>query len=330
MPKLPLISIIVPVFNVEPYLRRCVSSILNQTYKNLEIFLVDDGSPDNCPQICDEYAKIDFRIKVIHKENGGLSDARNVGIISSKGEYLSFVDSDDFISPEFIECLYSSVVENAVKLAVCQIDNFSDSMTRNKQKKHCDCLLISKESALKYYTALNFDDSSPFISACTKLYHRSLFDEVKFPVGKIYEDGLISYKIIDLADNIAFLKNPLYHYYVRGNGIMGQRETHNFMDVLTPYYEAICYFKADGRNDLAGLFYPPLLMREIYRYWIAKVVKKNEELARDILMVYRKDLATFKKSSGQRLMKLLYSLCSTCPYLYTLYRKITPGLVGGR
>ena len=257
MPNSPLISIIVPIYNVEPYLRRCVNSILNQTYKNLEIILVDDGSPDNCPQICDEYAKNDFRIKVIHKKNGGLSDARNVGIKSSKGEYLSFVDSDDCISPEFIECLYSSIVGNAVKLAVCQINNFSDSTARHEQKKKYDCLLISKESALKYYTALNFDHSAPFIAAWTKLYHRSLFDEIEFPVGKIYEDGLISYKIIDIAENIAFLKNPLYHYYVRENGIMGQRINHNFMDVLAPYYEAINYFKTEGRNDLACLFYPP-------------------------------------------------------------------------
>ena len=110
--KKELITIVIPVYKVEKYIDRCIKSVINQTYKNLEIILVDDGSPDNCPKICDEYAEKDKRIKVIHKKNGGLSDARNVGIEAAKGKYISFIDSDDWIEKDFIECLYKSIKKN--------------------------------------------------------------------------------------------------------------------------------------------------------------------------------------------------------------------------
>ena len=113
-----LISVVVPIYNVENYIKKCVDSILSQTYKNLEIILVDDGSPDNCPQICDEYAQKDNRIKVIHKENGGLSDARNAGIDISKGKFITFIDSDDYIEKDYVEVLYNSIKENASDMAI--------------------------------------------------------------------------------------------------------------------------------------------------------------------------------------------------------------------
>lgn len=117
-----LISVIVPVYNVEKYSERCIESIINQTYKNLEIILVDDGSPDTCPMICDEYAKKDDRIVVIHKENGGLSDARNAGIEIAKGEYFAFIDSDDYISEEFLSKLYMSLKSNSAFMSICNFD----------------------------------------------------------------------------------------------------------------------------------------------------------------------------------------------------------------
>ena len=120
----PLISVIVPIYNVEKYLDRCVGSIINQTYKNLEIILVDDGSPDNCPQMCDDYAKKDSRIKVVHKENGGLSDARNAGMKVATGEYVSFIDSDDYISLDFYETLLETIVDNDSDIVECSVVKF--------------------------------------------------------------------------------------------------------------------------------------------------------------------------------------------------------------
>ena len=122
-----LISVIVPIYNVEKYLERCVESIINQTYKNLEIILVDDGSPDNCPQMCDDYAKKDSRIKVVHKKNGGLSDARNAGMKVATGEYVSFIDSDDYISLDFYETLLETIVDNDSDIVECSVVKFYEN-----------------------------------------------------------------------------------------------------------------------------------------------------------------------------------------------------------
>ena len=122
-----LLSVIVPIYNVEDYLNRCVDSIINQTYKNLEIILVDDGSPDNCPQMCDDYAKKDSRIRVVHKENGGLSDARNAGMKVATGEYVSFIDSDDYISLDFYETLFQTMVDNDSDIVECSVVKFYEN-----------------------------------------------------------------------------------------------------------------------------------------------------------------------------------------------------------
>ena len=122
-----LISVIVPIYNVEKYLDRCVESIINQTYKNLEIILVDDGSPDNCTQMCDDYAKKDSRIRVVHKENGGLSDARNAGMEVATGEYVSFIDSDDYISLDFYETLFQTMIDNDSDIVECSVVKFYEN-----------------------------------------------------------------------------------------------------------------------------------------------------------------------------------------------------------
>ena len=137
---MPLISVIVPIYNVEKYLDRCVDSIINQTYKNLEIILVDDGSPDNCPQMCDDYAKKDSRIKVVHKENGGLSDARNVGMEVATGEYVSFIDSDDYISLDFYETLLETIVDNDSDIVECGVVKFYED---NSFDKYSDDLKVT-------------------------------------------------------------------------------------------------------------------------------------------------------------------------------------------
>lgn len=137
----PLVSIIVPIYKVEPYLRRCVDSIVCQTYTNLEIILVDDGSPDTCPQICDEYANKDKRIVVIHKKNGGLSDARNAGLNSCKGEYISFIDSDDYVDYDFIE----SLIEPIKKIHMI----LSSPTTYPLTKKKVQCICLAKKALFK-------------------------------------------------------------------------------------------------------------------------------------------------------------------------------------
>ena len=324
MPK-PLISIIVPIYNVQVYLRSCIESILSQTYLNLEIILVDDGSTDDCPAICEEYAQKDNRIVVVHKKNGGLSDARNEGLKISKGEYITFVDSDDLVSKYFIETLYSAISLCSVKLAICLVRCFFDEQKLIDERTTTLFDIYDKKRALQQFCSLNFNKSTPFISACSKMYHRSLFDSISFPIGKIYEDVYAGYRIIDQVDKVVAVSCSLYYYRMRNDGIMGQKETH-----LQPYQSAIEYFNRTNQSDLSSLFYPPLLMREMYRYWVAKIVGKNETIASEILSLYKQDVRKLKGTPVSNTLKAVFRILSWMPGVYVLYRKILPGFIGGR
>ena len=326
----PLVSVIIPVYDVEPYLRRCLDSVVNQTYKNLEIILVDDGSTDSSPEICDEYAGADSRIIVIHKENGGQAEARNKGIEAATGEYITFVDADDYISSSYVNDLYKSIELFSVKFAICQMDCFAECKDVLQSDCSAICSKISKRQALECYCALGEKKSIPFLAACCKLYHRSLFETLRFPVGCIYEDSLLNYKLIDLVDNIAYVKKPLYHYFMRNDSTMGQREKHDYKIVLRPYREAIEYFEGLQEPGLAALFYAPLLMREVYRYWIAKELDGNVAVSEEIYTLYRNDLKMFRKTKGKYILKIVFGILEKWPGLYAFYRKVMPGLVGGR
>ena len=209
----PLISVIVPVYKVEQYLKQCVDSILAQTYQNLEIILVDDGSPDNCPVICDDYAEKDGRILVIHKENGGVSEARNVGIDKSTGEYITFIDSDDYIAENYIESLFWTLQSSKADISVCGFLPFYDgNKVKEKVKcsKSCSKSYTSKEAV---YMALKGKCS---VSVWTKLYKRCIFDIIRFPKGKtIAEDLAIQYDALFTARSVVFTDSCTYFYRIR-------------------------------------------------------------------------------------------------------------------
>ena len=191
----PLISVIIPIYNVEQYLKRCVESLRHQTYSNLEIILVDDGSPDSCGKICDDYQKADNRIKVIHKKNGGLSDARNVGIGMAQGEYITCIDSDDFVSPFFIENLWVAIEKSKCEIATSWFIDYyeGDNIPETKKMNIKDITVLSKE---EFYKKLLYQDGVE-VSAWGKLYKASLFQGVKYPVGKLYEDIPTTYLLIE-------------------------------------------------------------------------------------------------------------------------------------
>ena len=211
-----LISVIVPVYNVEAYLPRCVDSILAQTYRNLEIILVDDGTKDDSDKICDAYADRDPRIKVIHKENGGLSSARNAGIEIAKGEYLGFVDSDDWIEPAMYEHMLKLARKYDVKLVCAGRYDFS-SRTGKKTVGLCP----EKEETITGMELLGrvFTWNQCDSAAWDKLYHRSLFREIRYPLGQISEDVAMFYKLAELVDRAAMCDKPLYNYYHRPGSI---------------------------------------------------------------------------------------------------------------
>ena len=216
MDQTTLISVIVPVYNVEEYLPRCVDSILAQSYENLEIILVDDGTKDNCDKICDEYAEKDPRIKVIHKENGGLSSARNAGIDVAKGEYLGFVDSDDWIEPEMYEAMLSLAKKYDVRLVCAGRYDFS---SRRNEKTVGLCPKTEEVISGMELLGRTFTWDGCDSAAWDKLYHRSLFEEIRYPLGQISEDVAMFYKLAELVDRAAMCDKPFYNYYHRPGSI---------------------------------------------------------------------------------------------------------------
>ncbi len=210
-----LVSIVVPIYNVEKFIHRCIDSILQQSYKNTEIILVDDGSPDNCPKICDEYSRKDSRIKVLHKKNGGLSDARNAGIRIAKGKYIAFVDSDDSIEKDYIKQLYNTIRKADADISACghtvryengrTIPHFSNNS-----------FIVQREEALE---RVLYDDE---LCAATwaKLYKTKLFKNIKFPKGENFEDSSTTYKLILESNKVACDMKSQYNYLIRSNSIM--------------------------------------------------------------------------------------------------------------
>lgn len=213
----PLISVIVPIYNVEKCLARCVDSIVNQTYKNLEIILVDDGSPDRCPQMCDDYAEKDSRIKVLHKKNGGLSDARNAGMAVATGEYISFIDSDDYVSDDFFECLLDVVNKENSDIAECSVVKFYED---NRFDEFSDDLSVKTYDTQDAMSALIAEN--PFHQyVWNKLYKTELVKDIPYAVGKLNEDEFWTYQVFGRANKVSKLNKTMYYYFQRNSSIMG-------------------------------------------------------------------------------------------------------------
>ncbi len=213
-----LISIVIPIYKVEKYLDKCVNSILTQTYSNLEIFLVDDGSPDNCGKMCDDYARKDSRIKVIHKANGGLADARNVAIDAATGEWIICVDSDDFVESDYVESLYN-LVKKYNSLIACSRFRYvyEDKVNQHIEEPYFEAV-YDKWIALKSL----FLQQEIHTGAWGKIYHRSLFASgVRYPYGLIYEDLPTTYLLMLQSEKIAYCNKRTYNYLLRPTSLEG-------------------------------------------------------------------------------------------------------------
>jgi hypothetical protein len=224
-----LISIIVPVYNVEKYLKKCVYSILNQSYKNLEVILVNDGSTDNSGKICDELSREDSRIKVYHKDNGGLSDARNYGVAKANGEYVGFVDSDDYIDQYMYENLYKAIRKYNTQIAECGITRVYKN---NKLRPHYDgeeySLVVDREGYLKEY----LENRKVYGAAVCKLLSIDLAKVLKFPDGKVYEDVFYTLELLKKVDKYTLISGNYYYYYIRGNSITTKTFSSRDMDYI--------------------------------------------------------------------------------------------------
>lgn len=249
----PLISVIVPVYNVAEYLPQCVDSIINQTYENLEIILVDDGSIDDCPGLCDEYAKRDSRIRVIHKKNGGASDARNAGLDICTGEWIGFVDGDDYIDKEMYEKLYCVAVETNSDVSACQSIHDRNGRLLYQNYKRKQEILLSKEEMIDRM----FCGNVRIMPVWLRLYKKEIFINLRFPVGKIYEDAFIILSIIDEASRMVIIPDALYYYRLRIGSAMNVRYWNENI------WDAICVYKHNF--SIIKTKYPSKLNEGLYR-----------------------------------------------------------------
>lgn len=218
----PLISVIVPVYNVEKYLGRCVDSIINQTYTNLEIILVDDGSTDDSRKICDEYAEKDGRIKVIHKSNGGQGSARNMALDIAKGQYIGFVDSDDWLEPDMYEYLYHAIKDNFADISVCGTYRTKNSMVIPSYTSKTIQVMDTLETLKSFYDGKLFQ-----VAVWDKLYQRELWDEIRFP-NIFREDIFVTFKVLAKSKKTVHIGAAKYNYFIRNNSSEHQNYSDKF------------------------------------------------------------------------------------------------------
>lgn len=278
---MPTISVIVPVYKVEAYLDRCVESILAQTFKDFELILVDDGSPDNCPAMCDAWAEKDSRIKVIHKENGGLSDTRNVGFEASCGEWITFIDSDDYVHADMLQALYDAVQTHHVKVSICGFARTEGEPLDNPQN-----LAAHLWSAEDFYVQRNVNATV----AWGKLYHRSVV--LPYPKGKLHEDEFVTYRILFACERVAVLDAPLYGYYQNPTGIMGSTWNPRRLDAMSAFEERIAFFAKLGKPELRNK------QTRGYLHWLVTQLREINDQKQ-----FSKEMRIIKKQ-GKKLIRI--------------------------
>lgn len=279
----PLISIIVPIYNIERYVEHCLNSIINQTYKNIEILLINDGSIDNSPIICKKFMDTDNRVRVIKKENGGLSSARNAGIEEAQGQYLVFVDGDDYIHPDFVKSLLFAAEESNADIAVCGIQVVDEHScqsqvlaTGGKYKAYNPLkneTLDSKLVEKLYYENRKY--GFWYVVAWNKIYKSEIFEELRYDEGKIYEDEFIFHKIIRKSRRVRFIPDELYYYVQRGNGITSEKKDNERFCFLTEIYDRRmeCYIQ-ENNVALQKMCSEKYLCQIISKYYLLNRVNR--------------------------------------------------------
>lgn len=291
------ISIIVPIYRVEKYIHRCVDSILNQTYHNLEIILVDDGSPDGCPAICDEYAKQDERVIVIHQKNQGLSAARNAGLDKASGKYIFFVDSDDFIEENVIKIMVESAEENNADLVLCNymcVDEQGNELKTKYTKKLGKKVLNPRD----VFAQSCEDGGAVFVVAWNKLYKRELWVDYRYPVGKLHEDEFVFCHIVSQCNTIISAGYTGYYYVQRDGSIMSSPSLRSCVDALDAYMERIDWYI---ENDMK------LMAKNLFSLWYLVCADLyHTERNRSILKKYLSNANHYQKMIYETKVPIIY------------------------
>lgn len=296
------ISVIVPVYNVEPYLHRCVDSILRQTIWDFEVILVDDGSPDRCGEICEEYARRDGRVHVIHKENGGLSDARNAAIdwvfANSDSQWLTFIDSDDWVHPLFLELLLDAAAKENTAVSICGFaETAGEEPAVPPEIPEPEAWIPADFYRQRFVNAT---------IACAKLYRRSCFETIRYPVGKIHEDEFVTYRILFSQDSLAFIPAPLYAYYINHTGITKKIWTPGHLDAWVAYEEQIAFFLEKGEQALVSFRYRGYLENALVNYRAANESEDAPEIRKARKRIHRKIRELIRRMRKQGCLNYKY------------------------
>lgn len=296
------ITVIVPVYKVEPYIDRCVESILSQSFSDFDLVLVDDGSPDSCPQICDRYAEKDSRITVIHKQNGGLSDARNAGIDwameHSDSRWLAFVDSDDYIHPDYLKTLYETAEKEEADLVICDFIRVNEQ-DEIIEKKHQFFELVTEDKSRLFQLLAN---TWRIDMAWNKLYTKSFFEQLRFIVGKVHEDEFAIHHVLWNCQRAAIINCGLYYYRKRENSIMASESIKSKLDNMEALIEQ---YEFCVRN---GVTPRKLLVSHSYLAEVTdmKYSMKHEDLSRYKQLKKRLASIYFSIRANRRISGVLY------------------------
>lgn len=306
------VSIIVPVYGVEQYLNQCVESLIHQTFTDIEIILVDDGSKDRCPKMCDEWAKKDQRIKVIHKINGGLSDARNEGVKHASSDYIIFVDSDDYVELEMCEVLYNAMITQQVDMTCSLVNEVIDGEIVGNRDSFTPCLL-NKEEAL--YQLLSGKGITMY--ACGKIYKKELFNQIQFPKGKVYEDAFTTPYLIDSSKSVYMISDRLYNYVRRNDSITLSKYSSRDWDCIEAHRHNYTFIKEK---------YPKLIEPAMFRYFWSllyiydKMVINHQETSVEGKklweMIKEQKMAMYKNTYLSRNRKIALFILSISKALY--------------
>ena len=301
-----LISVIVPVYYVEQYIEKCIESLINQTYKNIEIILVDDGSPDNCPSICDEYAEKDNRIKVIHKENGGLSDARNAGMQVATGDYISYIDSDDWVEPQMFEKMLNRLIEDNSDVVSCGVKWVEENGTLIRNVSAGSNTVLNRKESLKEL----LNDGLIKQHVWNKLYKTDIIRNISFEKGKYHEDVFWSYQVFGIAEKVSIMTDSFYCYVQRPNSIMSVGYSDKRLDALDAMLQR-CYYMKKNFPELYDLSLYTYLGSCMYHMQLAINANCDKKIIENIRerLVFKEtgNVFTYLKGKQEMWMRMFLS-----------------------
>jgi len=309
-----MISVIVPIYNTNEYLTQCVESILNQSYTELEVILIDDGSTDGSGNTCDFFCEKDRRVQVVHQSNQGLSAARNTGIDLAKGEYLSFVDSDDTIHKDFYRILMFELTKHNAQLAMCNILLKTDSSAVNKAYDKVDVKILNKSDALNFMTQVQ--DNVIMSAAWNKIYRRELFENIRYPIGKLHEDEFVIHEILWHVETVAWCDAELYEYLIRrSTGITATIKNRTRYDKIEALWSRVLFFRDLNEEYWFTRSYDFFLAILIWRY---KGLKEIQVITRKQL--FHEKIIFIKAFYDNKRARLpLKKRCKYFVYILNLY-----------